>query len=198
MWLYGLEPQPPQKGFNSTDHWLAVTPEGTALDGVVLAPPIKAPVGMVASESDGQALLFIASPGSVAVVTAAGKRFDDLRPPVLPVSAVRRIGWLEDKAGAVVVQDLDAFVTLDAGLSWSPVDPTGVSWSAEIELPETERERLLPLSRPFVTLEHVLVDAHSGAIFGRGGVYVINTIGVLAIWLAISGLWMWWRTGRRL
>ncbi len=198
MSLYGLEPQPPQKGFASGRKWLAVTPEGTALDAQVLIPPIQTPVGMVASQSEGQTLLFIATPASVAVVTETGERFDDMHPPILPVSAVRRIGSKPDVPGSVVVQDLDAYITRDAGLSWAPVDPTGVVWSGEAALPEAERERLLPLSRPFVTLEHVLVDAHSGAIFGRGGVYVINTIGVMAILLAISGIWMWWRTGRRL
>ena len=198
MWLYSLEPVPPKTGFRAGNHWLAVTPEGTALDGAVLTPPIRTPLGMVASKADSQTLLFIASPAGVSVVTPEGDRFDQMGPSVLPVSDVRRIGTLDGQPGSVVIQDLDAYVSTDAGLSWSQTSPLDVSWSGDVDLPPAQREQLLPLSRPFVTLEHVLVDAHSGAIFGRGGVYVVNTIGVLAIWLAASGVWMWWRTGRRL
>lgn len=198
MWLYGLEPEPPSTGLYANGHWLAVTPEGTALNGSVLTPPIKTPIGMVAAEADGESLLFVATPDTVSVVTLDGTRFDDMGSSVLPVSAIRRIGRLEKVPGSVVIQDLDAYLSTDGGLSWSLSNPNEVSWSEEVALPAAEMERLRPLSRPFVTLEHVLVDAHSGAIFGRSGVYVINTVGLMAIWLAISGLWMWWRTGRRL
>ncbi|MGH8517187.1 MAG: PepSY domain-containing protein [Panacagrimonas sp.] len=197
MWLYGLEPTPPQNGFGSDGHWLTVTPEGTMLDARPVVPPVNAPLGLVAGGTRAEPLLFLANAEHVAVVTLDGKRYDELRSPILPIQTVRRIGKVMGQAGAIAVQDLDAFQSHDGGTSWTPVDPAKVEWSSETELPAAERERLVPFSRPYVTLEHVLVDAHSGAIFGRGGVYVINTVGLAAILLAISGIWMWWRTGRR-
>ncbi|MFP5304650.1 MAG: PepSY domain-containing protein, partial [Gammaproteobacteria bacterium] len=60
-------------------------------------------------------------------------------------------------------------------------------------MPEAERSRLLEYSRPSVSLEHVLVDMHSGRLFGEIGAWVINAVGFAAIWLAISGTWMWYR-----
>lgn len=197
MWLYGLEPTPPQSGFGADGHWLAVTPEGTMLDARPVMPPLSAPLGLVAGGTADQPLLFLANSEAVAVVTPDGARFDELRSPILPVQVVRRIGRVEGRPGAIAVQDLDAFQSSDGGTSWEPVDPSQVQWSAQTELPAAERERLTPFSRPYVTLEHVLVDAHSGAIFGRGGVYVINSVGLAAILLAASGIWMWWRTGRK-
>lgn len=197
MWLYSLEPAPPATGYSAQGHWMAITPEGTVLDARPVIPPIKLPLGMVAGPIDGQQLLFIADAQHVAVVTPDGTRYDELRAPILPLTSVRRIGFVAAQPGSVVVQDLDAFQSNDGGNNWAPVDPAQVQWSAAVDLPAAERERLLPFSRPFVTLEHILVDAHSGAIFGRGGVWVINTVGVAAIWLAISGVWMWWRTQRR-
>lgn len=197
MWLYGLEPTPPQTGFPADGHWLAVTPEGTMLDAKAVMPPVNAPLGLVAGGTPDEPLLFLANAEHVAVVTLDGRRYDELRPPILPVQTVRRIGRVIDQPGSIAVQDLDAFQSHDGGTSWKPVDPSQVEWSGESELPAVERERLVPFSRPYVTLEHILVDAHSGALFGRGGVYVINTVGLAAIVLAISGIWMWWRTGRR-
>ncbi|MCC2657022.1 MAG: PepSY protein [Panacagrimonas sp.] len=197
MWLYSLEPTPPQNGFSADGHWLAVTPEGTMLDARPVMPPLAAPLGLVAGGTPDQPLLFLANAEAVAVVTLDGKRYDELRSPILPVQTVRRIGKVIGHPGAIAVQDLDAFRSDDDGTSWTPVDPAQVEWSAQVELPAAQRERLVPFSRPYVTLEHILVDAHSGAIFGRGGVYVINTVGLAAILLAVSGIWMWWRTGRR-
>jgi hypothetical protein len=197
MWLYSLKPEPPRSGWNADGHWLALTPEGTVLDARPVVPPVKLPLGLVAAGTAEQPLLFVANAEAIAVVTLDGARYDELRAPILPVSAIRRVGKVAGVAGSLAVQDLDAYQSLDGGNSWTPVDPAKVEWSAEVELPDAERERLLPFSRPYVTLEHILVDAHSGAIFGRGGVYVINTVGIAAIWLAISGVWMWWRTQRK-
>ncbi|MGQ0697853.1 MAG: PepSY domain-containing protein [Panacagrimonas sp.] len=196
MSLYSLKPEPPVAGFPAGSHWLALTPEGTVLDGKPVVPPVAAPLGLVAGGSAENPLLFVANAEHIAVVTAAGARYDELRSPILPVSAIRRIGSIAGVPGSIAVQDLDSFRSIDGGNSWTPVDPASVQWSESTELPEAERERLLPFSRPYVTLEHILVDAHSGAIFGRGGVYVINAVGVAAILLAISGVWMWWRTSR--
>lgn len=196
MWLYGLEPAPPTTGYPAQGVWLAETPEGTVFDGQPLIPPIKLPLGMATATVDDLTLYFIADAKHVAVVTSDGVRYDELRAPILPVGAVRRIGTVAE-TGAVAVQDLDAFQSADGGTSWTAVDPAAVTWSEAVELPAAERERLLEFSRPFVTLEHILVDAHSGALFGRGGVYVINAVGVAALWLAVSGVWMWWRTQRR-
>lgn len=197
MWLYSLEPEPPTEGFSADGHWLALTPEGTVLDARPLTPPVPLPLGLVAGGSAEQPLLFIANAEQVAVVTPEGARYDELRSPILPIETLRRIGRVKAAPGAIAVQELDAFQSADGGSTWSPVDPALVEWSAASELPPAERERLVEFSRPYVTLEHILVDAHSGAIFGRGGVYVINTVGLAAIWLAISGVWMWWRTRRR-
>jgi len=197
MWLYGLKPEPPEAGFSASGHWLAVTPEGTVLDARPVLPPVAKPLGLVAGGTDKEPLLFLANAEHVAVVTLDGKRYDELRSPILPISEVRRIGIVKGAPGTIAVQELDAFQSADGGTSWTPVDPAIVEWSETAELPAPEREKLMPFSRPYVTLEHVLVDAHSGAIFGRGGVYVINTVGLAAILLAISGVWMWWRTSRK-
>ncbi len=197
MWLYGLKAEPPESGFTASGHTLAVTPEGTVLDARPVVPAVKAPIGLVAGGTHEAPLLFLANAEHVAVVTLDGKRYDELRSPILPVSQIRRIGKVKGVAESIAVQELDAFQSVDGGTNWKPVDPATVDWSVAGELPASEREKLMPFSRPSVTLEHVLVDAHSGAIFGRAGVYVINTVGIAAVFLAISGVWMWWRTSRK-
>ena len=191
MALYGLHPEAPASGFSAAGRWLAVTADYTLLDAAPLSERIAEPLGVVAGGSAERPLLFVATPGGVVMLTADGQRYDELRSPILPISNVRRIGSTDD--GAIAVQDLDAFQSADSGDSWTPVDPARVHWSTLESIPEPERERMLPYSRPSVSLEHVLVDAHSGRIFGSVGAWVINFVGFSALWLAISGVWMWWR-----
>lgn len=195
MSLYGLHPEAPPDGFHAGTHWLAVTSDYTLIDAQPLATPIKDPVGFVATDSPAQ--LFVAAEKSVAVLSPDGTQVDELTSPILPVENVRRIGIVKGKPGQIAVQDLDAFESADGGNTWAPVASTEVDWSATEAMPDPERRKLLPYSKPSVSLEHILVDAHSGRLFGNAGVYVINTVGFAAILLAISGVWMWWRTRQR-
>ncbi len=195
MNMYGLHPQPPKTGYYAGDNWLAQTSERTILNGLPLQSMIPSPLGMAASGSATNPLLFIASSDRVVVVTPNGTRIDELRDYTLPVSAVRRIGTLP--SGEVAIQDLDIFVTSD-GLDWKELPlGTPVTWSTPERLQPQMQNRVLPFARPTMALEQVLIDAHSGRLFGAAGPLVINTVGIAAIFLGISGIWIYWSTARR-
>ena len=196
--LYGLRPEPPQNGFAAGNHWLAVTADTTVLDGKALSAPIPAPLGFAAAGGASQPMLFVATSDSLVLLTPGGERIDELRPPTLPVAAIRRFGTVGSATGGrIAVQDLDAFQSADGGESWTPVAPAEVRWSQPAPLPEQERQKLIPYARPSVIVEQVLIDAHSGRLFGRFGSLVIDAVGFAALLLATSGVWMWWRASRR-
>ncbi|HSW13134.1 MAG TPA: PepSY domain-containing protein [Solimonas sp.] len=194
MSLYGLHAEPPQQGYGAGSHWLAETSDYTVIDGRPLDTPIHQPRGFVLGGTRERPLLFIAAAESLLLLTPQGERIDELTPPILPVSAIRRIGSVRGQPGSVAVQDLDAFQSRDGGDNWMPVSPAEVDWSEVAPLSERQRDELLPYSRPSVSLEHILVDAHSGRLFGSGGAWIINLVGIAAMLLAISGIWMMWRT----
>jgi hypothetical protein len=197
MSLYGLHPEPPRSGLAADGHWLAVTTEATLLDGKPLPTPIHEPLGMVAGGTDATPLLFVAGTDRLVLLKPDGTRVDELTASFLPIKAVRRIGTLADSPRTVAIQDLDIYTSTD-GLEWKQLSPgANIDWAEAAPLPEAERAKALPYSRPSVSLEHVLVDAHSGRLFGRAGAYVINAVGLAALWLGISGVWMMWRTSRR-
>ena len=58
-------------------------------------------------------------------------------------------------------------------------------------LPE-EIRRGLPLSDQWLTWERVLLDLHSGRLFGRLGVLGADLLGLFLCMLALSGCAMWW------
>jgi uncharacterized iron-regulated membrane protein len=193
--MYGLHAEPPSSGFSASGHWLASVGDKTVLDGKPLSTAIEVPRGF-ASGGTLAPTLFVAASDSLVLLSPTGNRLDELRSPTLPISAIRRIGIVKN-SGKIAIQDLDAFQSADDGETWTPVTPTDVEWSNVGKLSDDQRSKLLPFARPTVILEQVLIDAHSGRLFGHVGPYVINTVGLAALWLSCSGVWMMWRTSRR-
>lgn len=188
MSIYGLRAEPPRSGFADHGHWLAAAKTATVLDGTPLAQKIESPLGFV-SIADAR---YVATQESVVVLDASGKQTDELRSPYLPVSTVRRIGVVVGTS-ALAVQDLDAYQSSDGGNNWTTVASNAVQWSAASPLSDQQRATLTPFSRPSVLVEQLLIDLHSGRLFGPIGAWLITLVGVGAFWLAMSGAWMWWR-----
>lgn len=189
MHWYGLQAEPPVSGWTADGHWLAVIDDEAALDGRPLQPPVHAPLGMVAVDG----LLYVATPASLVLLKPDGTRIDELQSPPLPVHAIRRLGAVDHR---VAVQDLDAYASAD-GEDWTAVASTAVRWVQAEPLPEPQRARVARLARPSLPLTRILVDAHSGRLLGRFGATLINLVGLIAIALAASGLWLWRRSLQR-
>jgi hypothetical protein len=198
MYLYGLHADAPDTALPAGGHWLAVAADHTVLDGKLLDPPINAPLGFVASPEPGEPvreMLYVARADSLVLLKPDGSRVDELRMPPLPIATIRRIGVLEGHSGSIAIQGSDtAYQSDDEGESWKPVPATDVQWSVTQPLPQPQRKLLLPFSRPTVSMQQILVDAHSGRLFGRYGTFFIDAIGLAALLLACSGVWMTWRT----
>lgn len=198
MSIYGLRAEPPRSGLAAGGHWLAQAGDNTVLDGHPLAQAVAAPLGFVAASEPGAAdkqMLYLAQGDSLLLLRPDGTRVDELRMPPLPIGAIRRIGSIPSSPGSIAIQGSDtAYQSDDEGESWKPVPATAVSWSVQQPLPAQQRSLLLPYSRPSVSAQQMLVDLHSGRLFGRFGTYVIDAVGLAALLLATSGVWMMWRT----
>jgi len=193
-WLtawYGLDAEPPRMGFEADGHWLAATKESTLLDAREVEPRIAPPIGVVALDGVGVKQLVIGTADSLVITGPDGARVDELRAPILPVSALRRIGQSAD--GGIAVQDFDAYESRDGGISWTPVLPQSVRWSQPTPLPGDQRKAIERFAKPSVLVEQVLIDLHSGRLFGPVGAWIITVVGMLALLLSVSGVWSWWR-----
>jgi hypothetical protein len=85
-----------------------------------------------------------------------------------------------------------------AMLGWSGVDlaETGIRWSRSDPLPDG---LLAALRQDYqgriLSLERIFLDLHSGRLFGRWGIWLMDGAAVLLIALALTGSWLWF--GRR-
>jgi len=126
------------------------------------------------------------------------------------LSIVERLGHAE---GLPV--DLAAITSGDAG-GLAVLDAAGQSWVADRDIVAWQRadyrmdnwpepaaldgDRLRELGRDYrgrvLTLERLILDLHSGRLFGLGGTWLMDIVAALMVVLSVSGLWLWTRSGR--
>lgn len=105
------------------------------------------------------------------------------------------IGLLEN--GAVLVRCGTRLWRADAQmLQWEPLEETAVAagWSQLAGEPREIREAVIRQYRGAgLSVERLLLDLHSGRIFGPAGILVYDLLALIVGFLAISGIILWIR-----
>ncbi len=77
-------------------------------------------------------------------------------------------------------------------LDWDVTANEGIHWSQTYTLNEDEYHQLLIAYRGMgLKLERIILDLHSGRIFGHYGIYLMDAAAIALLWLSLSGLWVW-------
>ena len=99
-----------------------------------------------------------------------------------------------DEQDNIIIKSAHGYyrVNLDI-LQWSEYDFINANWSSTSKIIEPLKANVLEQYRGTgLTAERTLLDLHSGRIFGKWGVYFVDLIAVLFVFIAITGIWMWW------
>ncbi|MGF1548283.1 MAG: PepSY domain-containing protein [Thiotrichales bacterium] len=191
-WLtqyYGIAAPHLYAAFAAGEHWVSQWDRHILLNTRPLVIPVT-------SELLGAWLinerLVVAMPEQITLMTAEGELIDTLAAP--QPSRIQRAGI----AGEVLVVELDSgdqrvtdaeFTVLHS----SEEAPRTVRWPRREQLPEALR---LAIEREYpgagVTLERLLLDLHSGRLFGRAGVLLFDAVALIIIALALSGVGITW------
>lgn len=79
-------------------------------------------------------------------------------------------------------------------LQWHPAAIQNAAWIDPVAAPPELRQRLAQDQREhIITWERLLFDLHSGRLFGPVGVLLIDLSGLLILFLALSGVFIWSR-----
>jgi len=188
---YGLGTPDDIRNYRAGDHWLSVAGSQLFLDGRAVAGP-KGVVG--ASSSEG----FVVVAGRFELVL-----FD---PAGL---LIEKISWEHpepiDSIGsgvdeAIIVSSNGKLWQADAQLlGWTqPAAANGqASWSTPQKPPKAILDSVTDQYRGSgLSLERVLLDLHSGRIFGSAGTLLYDLLALAVGFLAISGLIVW-ASGRK-
>ncbi len=183
--LYGVPMQPPQSGFPVNDHWFTHYGGTLMLDGAPAAS-CDGPLGGAVRDQNQYAVL---CGEALLLLDARGELLETL--PGVPAGA----SALAVRDGALLVRGADGPQRLDQrsgfcrAAAQAPAD-----WARPAPLPEHLREaHRAHLTVPGIHWERVLLDLHSGRLFGRVGVWLVNGFGLLVCLLAISGVRGWFR-----
>ncbi|MGZ8983361.1 MAG: PepSY domain-containing protein [Methylotenera sp.] len=213
-WLmrwYGLKPSVPTRGYLFRDGYLASTEARWVMDGRILvnqslAEDNQTPVGAIT----WGAMRAVANADNLFLYLADGRMVDKLSSAALPGSPIKRLGTIgSGSATQLVLQTAQgSFATTD-GLTWQTLvfdqqgalDQQGASgqpvWSDEQALPSTLSASLNMAFAPSLPLERIILDLHSGRIFGRYGPLLMDISALGLIILSLSGIWIYLRTARR-
>jgi len=79
-------------------------------------------------------------------------------------------------------------------LSFKPLADVRTVWSEPGLLMDASRQRIYEHSRgKGLSWERVMLDLHSGRLFGTAGVWVVDVAAVLLLFLALSGFVLWYQ-----
>ncbi len=189
---YGLEEPEHISNFALGTDWLSFAGSQLYLNGNAVSG-ISNGVGAVSSHG----MLVAAGSKELLLLDHEGKLIERL--PWGPPGAgpIELIGLL---AGDVVVKSGDQLWLADADLlNWRQAEDTRVSpvWALSGPAPKALQQAITRQYRgDGLSLERVLLDLHSGRIFGSVGIFVYDLLALAVAFLAISGLVFWVR-GRR-
>lgn len=179
--LYGIELAAPASGFNADGQWL-VAAQGQIFFNTLPMGVCQAPLAGAVSVNDMivavcQDYLYLFTPGGELVEATT----DMPEPPVA-------IGQQDGKlliAGQTTTWhfDVDDFVWQKAQQAPTAVMP--------MALPAPLAQQLLErMTVADITWERLVLDLHSGRLFGELGVWFVDLVAVLLALLAISGVWL--------
>ena len=190
---YGVERVGEITSYRLADRWLSFADARIYIDDVAVSS-LSNPVGAVATEST----LVAAGTNELLLLDFNG-------------SLVERIAWSTSDAGSIASIGLTGnyrIVVNSAGrlwladkqlLTWQPADDEvkDVQWASPNPTPVTLQQAI---SRHYagggLSLERVLLDLHSGRIFGSFGILIYDLLALATGFLALSGLALWFRSRR--
>ena len=106
---------------------------------------------------------------------------------------ITRIGRSTDQQ--LVFETEGKLVTVDESFSqWSSFEQKRTTWSIPRTVDKALKEELNQRYRAhIIQLETLILDLHSGRFFGQYGVLFFDFIAILLIFLAISGVFVWFK-----
>lgn len=182
---YGLEPEGEPQTYQAKGHSISQWQQSIYFDGCLISSSEQKLRGVVAVEP----LIVAAFENELLLLSEQGELVERLATHFDQISRIGR-----HQGQAVLATEAGYYRADENILDWTEISAEGVIWSEPVGLSEAEREALRQAYRgEGLSMERVIQDLHSGRLFGAYGIYVMDAAAVALLWLAFSGLWVWWK-----
>lgn len=184
---YGIKAPDSIISYNSNEHWVSQWQKRLYLN--------KDDLGIIGDTLTGvlnyQGMVVIGLSNSLLLYTPDAELIEKLGNVDGVPLLINGIGITDKQELAVRTEN--GIFTADSSISvWNKDDVAITVWSDTKALPAKLKHSLLENFRgKGLTLERVLLDLHSGRILKISGVYLMDFVALLLIFLACSGLWIW-------
>ena len=185
-WLlnwYGVAPERPPVSFRVGSRWLTEVDGGLFMDAV----PMPAFKGALVGAVQGDGVLIVGSDDSIYLFEDDGQLIEKLG---WQAGKISRLGQLE--AVTFIESGGETFASSDGLVTWAGAANEPEWVVAQEPPPEISKSVLLAFSGQGLPWERVLLDLHSGRIFGSWGPYVMDGAAIVLLLLVISGLYNWY------
>lgn len=190
---YGIAGPEHIRSYEAGEHWVSFAGSQLYFDDK-LVTTLSNGVGAVVTGP----LIVVAGARELVLLDTAGRLVERAAWQGAQQGVIEAVG--QSRQGYVLARSTGQLWVADADLlSWEPLTDAlpAPQWSLAVAGPENLQQVIARHYRgQALNFEHILLDLHSGRIFGRTGVLVYDLLALAIGFLAISGLWFWFKTRR--
>lgn len=190
---YGIQAPTQAQSYQAGSHWVSELGERIYVDGKAVATEHSGLLGAVMLED----VLVVALEGHVLLLDETGALLEVLGGAEGVPSGMSAIGTQE---GTLVVRGGHGDYRADKDLlDWEKAGATATAaWAQAATTPDTLYAGMAAAYRgEGLTLERVLLDMHSGRIFGRYGPWMMDAVALALLVLVLSGIWVFSHASQR-
>ncbi len=188
-WLlnwYGIEPKDKPISFRVGEHIISSWHDQLFFDALAITSLEQNIHGAIM----GEQFIVVALDNALILLTPDGELVERISTSI-SFSDIQRLG-MKYKRPVIETSEPLYYMADEHILDWDVIANEGIKWTKEYTLTEDEKEKLLIAYRGNgLKLERVILDLHSGRIFGSYGVYLMDAAAIALLWLSLSGLWVW-------
>lgn len=183
---YGLEPEGEIISYAIKKHMVSSWGSQLFFNKKTIATSAQTLRGAVHSEQ----LIIVAFDSEIFLLSHDGKLIDRISTHPY-FSSIKRIG-LKDDRPVIESNNLLYYMADEQVIDWNTTTANNIEWSLISTLDKTQTIELRKAYRGnSLNMERVILDLHSGRIFGQYGIYLMDAAAIILIWLSLSGLWIW-------
>ncbi|HEX4888882.1 MAG TPA: PepSY domain-containing protein [Alphaproteobacteria bacterium] len=186
-WL-GAESKAEMHGYKVGQHQVTVLEDRVFFDGGMIAQRLDGIVGAVETAN----AIAVAGRTEILLLAENGDLIERISALPTPITG---IGVTPDGRLAVAIAP-DLVFTADASLlQWQQVRDSRITWTTTSLIPDAIGKQVLQAyGGADVSMERIILEVHSGRIFGSYGPWLMDGAAILLLLLAVTGVIGWSRS----
>jgi len=190
---YGIRPAPPPLSFSADDRWITQLGSRLYFDAQFLLSVDGQLIGVVSAGDE----TLVATTKMLVLLTAAGEIAEKLDAAAGVPPGLAHVGTTDDETIVLRSQDAQFVFEPSSGRLTATKIERPIRWSSAEAIPPVMLQAINHGYRgQGLSLERVILDLHTGRLFGAAGVALINLASILLLVLIFSGVILWWTRAR--